>query len=119
MFPHVIYARIWRWPDVHKNELKQIQHCQFAFDLKLDNVCVNPYHYERVVSPGIDLSMGGLGINGQGDDDGYESHEHPPSTASSSGGGMVFNVASPTHHRYENFFLNFKPKLEFVRDIPM
>uniref|UniRef100_A0A8C5U388 Mothers against decapentaplegic homolog n=1 Tax=Malurus cyaneus samueli TaxID=2593467 RepID=A0A8C5U388_9PASS len=41
-FPHVIYARLWRWPDLHKNEL---------------NVCVNPYHYERVVlSPGIDLS---------------------------------------------------------------
>jgi mothers against decapentaplegic homolog 4 len=55
-FPHVIYARIWRWPDLHKNELKHVKHCQFAFDLKCDSVCVNPYHYERVVSPGIDLS---------------------------------------------------------------
>lgn len=55
-FPHVIYARIWRWPDLHKNELKHIKYCQFAFDLKCDSVCVNPYHYERVVSPGIDLS---------------------------------------------------------------
>ncbi|XP_034940156.1 mothers against decapentaplegic homolog 4 isoform X2 [Chelonus insularis] len=53
-FPHVIYARIWRWPDLHKNELKHIKYCQFAFDLKCDSVCVNPYHYERVVSPGID-----------------------------------------------------------------
>jgi len=61
-FPHVIYARIWRWPDLHKNELKQVKYCQFAFDLKADNVCVNPYHYERVVSPGIDLS--GLSIQG-------------------------------------------------------
>ncbi len=52
-FPHVIYARIWRWPDLHKNELKHIKYCQFAFDLKCDSVCVNPYHYERVVSPGI------------------------------------------------------------------
>ena len=76
-FPHVIYARIWRWPDLHKNELKNIKYCQFAFDLKVchkddkyswfsfqiaqaDSVCVNPYHYERVVSPGIDLS--GLSI---------------------------------------------------------
>ena len=52
----MIYARIWRWPDLHKNELKQVKYCQYAFDLKADSVCVNPYHYERVVSPGIDLT---------------------------------------------------------------
>ncbi|XP_056003268.1 mothers against decapentaplegic homolog 4-like isoform X3 [Ostrea edulis] len=65
-FPHVIYARIWRWPDLHKNELKHCKFCHYAFDLKQDSVCVNPYHYERVVSPGIDLS--GLNIQhaGQG-----------------------------------------------------
>ncbi|XP_071324805.1 mothers against decapentaplegic homolog 4 isoform X2 [Trachinotus anak] len=50
-FPHVIYARLWRWPDLHKNELKHVTFCQFAFDLKYDSVCVNPYHYERVASP--------------------------------------------------------------------
>uniref|UniRef100_A0A671SK59 Mothers against decapentaplegic homolog n=1 Tax=Sinocyclocheilus anshuiensis TaxID=1608454 RepID=A0A671SK59_9TELE len=55
-FPHVIYARLWRWPDLHKNELKHVKFCQYAFDLKYDNVCVNPYHYERVVSPGIGKS---------------------------------------------------------------
>uniref|UniRef100_A0A4W5QWC7 Mothers against decapentaplegic homolog n=1 Tax=Hucho hucho TaxID=62062 RepID=A0A4W5QWC7_9TELE len=55
-FPHVIYARLWRWPDLHKNELKHVKFCQYAFDLKYDNVCVNPYHYERVVSPGIGRS---------------------------------------------------------------
>jgi len=52
-FPHVVYARIWRWPDLHKNELKHCKFCQFAFELKHDNVCVNPYHYERVICPGI------------------------------------------------------------------
>ncbi|XP_039273776.1 mothers against decapentaplegic homolog 4-like [Styela clava] len=55
-FPHVIYARLWRWPDLHKNELKHLKTCKYAFDLKCDSVCINPYHYERVVSPGIDLS---------------------------------------------------------------
>jgi len=55
-FPHVIYARLWRWPDLHKNELKHLKVCKFAFDLKCESVCVNPYHYDRVVSPGIDLS---------------------------------------------------------------
>ncbi|CAF0924407.1 unnamed protein product [Didymodactylos carnosus] len=55
-FPHVIYARIWRWPDLHKNELKHRKFCQLAFDLKQEYVCVNPYHYDRVVSPGIDLA---------------------------------------------------------------
>jgi MH1 domain len=56
-FPHVVYARIWRWPDLHKNELKHCKFCQFAFELKLDNVCVNPYHYERVICPGIGKSV--------------------------------------------------------------
>lgn len=50
-FPHVIYARLWRWPDLHKNELKHAKFCRFAFDLKYDSVCVNPYHYERVAAP--------------------------------------------------------------------
>ncbi|KAM6365431.1 LOW QUALITY PROTEIN: mothers against decapentaplegic homolog 4-like [Pluvialis apricaria] len=50
-FPHVIYARLWRWPDLHKTELKPLRFCRFAFDLKADSVCVNPYHYERVVTP--------------------------------------------------------------------
>ncbi|XP_037090871.1 mothers against decapentaplegic homolog 4-like [Pollicipes pollicipes] len=69
-FPHVVFARIWRWPDLHKNELKHAKFCQYAFDLKADAVCVNPYHYERVVSPGIDLS--GLTIH-QGSPTGVKS----------------------------------------------
>ena len=52
-FPHVIYARLWRWPDLHKNELKHLNICTAPFDFKLDNVCVNPYHYQRVIAPGF------------------------------------------------------------------
>eukprot|EP00111_Clytia_hemisphaerica_P000195 TCONS_00000480-protein len=49
-FPHVIYSRLFRWPDIHKMELRHLDTCQFAFDLKYDVVCVNPYHYERISS---------------------------------------------------------------------
>ncbi|XP_053208903.1 mothers against decapentaplegic homolog 4-like [Panonychus citri] len=98
-FPHVTYAKIWRWPDLHKNELKHIKSCQYAFDLKLDSVCVNPYHYERVVSPGIDLSGLTLSNSSHGstvDHDQSSSH-HPgpsikneyPSTSS------IVNLPSP------------------------
>nr|CAD7201511.1 unnamed protein product [Timema douglasi] len=100
-FPHVIYARIWRWPDLHKNELKHVKYCQFAFDLKCDSVCVNPYHYERVVSPGIDLSglslqsgpsrlvkdeysagmMGGGGMEVDGEVAGSQTIQHHPPTS--------------------------------------
>ncbi|OAF67932.1 Protein Wnt-10a, partial [Intoshia linei] len=58
-FPHVIYTRIWRWPNLIKNELKHSEMCRHAFDLKHELVCINPYHYERVISSGIDL----VGLN--------------------------------------------------------
>uniref|UniRef100_A0A3B3T8L6 Mothers against decapentaplegic homolog n=1 Tax=Paramormyrops kingsleyae TaxID=1676925 RepID=A0A3B3T8L6_9TELE len=88
-FPHVIYARLWRWPDLHKNELKHVKYCQFAFDLKCDSVCVNPYHYERVVSPGIAPS--GLMVKDETEYDGQpllpnmdghsiQTIQHPPSS---------------------------------------
>lgn len=62
----MIYARIWRWPDLHKNELKHVKFCQYAFDMKKDSVCVNPYHYERVVTQGLDLSSLALQPSGLG-----------------------------------------------------
>lgn len=55
-FPHVIYAKIWRWPDLHKSELRRAPDCRYSFDLKVDSVCVNPYHYIRDVSLGVDLA---------------------------------------------------------------
>lgn len=117
-FPHVIYARIWRWPDLHKNELKQVKYCQFAFDLKADSVCVNPYHYERVVSPGIDLS--GLTLH-PGSMTGYPKEEDrpmggwdhwdggnssssigPPHGASGSSAGTPNPTSSSTHPGHPN-----------------
>lgn len=52
--PHVIYCRLWRWPDLHSHhELRAIETCEYAFNLKKDEVCVNPYHYQRVETPGM------------------------------------------------------------------
>ena len=51
--PHVIYCKLWRWPDLQSHhELRAIENCEYAFNLKRDDVCVNPYHYQRVETPG-------------------------------------------------------------------
>lgn len=51
--PHVIYCRLWRWPDLQSHhELRAVDLCEFAFHMKKDEVCVNPYHYQRVETPG-------------------------------------------------------------------
>ncbi|XP_059473939.1 mothers against decapentaplegic homolog 3 isoform X2 [Neocloeon triangulifer] len=50
--PHVIYCRLWRWPDLQSHhELRALDLCQYAFNLKRDEVCINPYHYSRVEQP--------------------------------------------------------------------
>ncbi|KYM76419.1 Mothers against decapentaplegic like protein 3 [Atta colombica] len=50
--PHVIYCRLWRWPDLQSHhELRAIEHCEYAFTQKRDEVCVNPYHYQRIQTP--------------------------------------------------------------------
>ena len=55
--PHVIYCRLWRWPDLHSHhELRAIEACEYAFHLKKDEVCINPYHYQRVETPGESLN---------------------------------------------------------------
>ena len=57
--PHVVYARIWRWPNVSKNELQKMDICKIPNDHP-DLICINPFHYERVVSSSygnIDISQ--------------------------------------------------------------
>ncbi|XP_060528509.1 protein mothers against dpp-like [Cylas formicarius] len=50
-YPHVIYCRVWRWPDLQTHhELKPLDYCQFPFSGKQKEVCINPYHYKRVES---------------------------------------------------------------------
>eukprot|EP00794_Sanderia_malayensis_P019457 gene19457-21380_t len=50
--PHVIYCKLWRWADLQSHhELRALETCEFAFNLKKKEVCVNPYHYQRVETP--------------------------------------------------------------------
>jgi len=50
--PHVIYCRVWRWPDLQSHhELKAEPCCKYPFNAKQKDVCINPYHYTRVESP--------------------------------------------------------------------
>ncbi|XP_076305154.1 mothers against decapentaplegic homolog 3-like isoform X6 [Tachypleus tridentatus] len=52
--PHVIYCRLWRWSDLQSHhELQAVENCEYAFNLKRDEVCVNPYHYQRIESPAL------------------------------------------------------------------
>ncbi|BFZ09566.1 hypothetical protein BsWGS_12605 [Bradybaena similaris] len=50
--PHVIYCRVWRWPDLQSHhELKPLETCQYPFSAREKDVCINPYHYRRVETP--------------------------------------------------------------------
>ncbi|XP_044271876.1 mothers against decapentaplegic homolog 5-like isoform X2 [Tribolium madens] len=50
-YPHVIYCRVWRWPDLQSHhELKPLEQCKFPFSAKQKDICINPYHYKRVES---------------------------------------------------------------------
>ncbi|XP_067040829.1 mothers against decapentaplegic homolog 5-like isoform X2 [Acropora muricata] len=51
--PHVIYCRVWRWPDLQSHhELKPLDCCEYPFGMpKQKEICINPYHYRRVESP--------------------------------------------------------------------
>jgi len=52
--PHVIYCRVYRWPDLQShNELKAIASCRYCFESGQKEVCINPYHYERVDSANV------------------------------------------------------------------
>ncbi len=57
--PHVIYCRVWRWPDLQSHhELKALECCEFPFGSKQKDICVNPYHYRRVETPGTRIIFG-------------------------------------------------------------
>uniref|UniRef100_A0A915CCS4 Mothers against decapentaplegic homolog n=1 Tax=Parascaris univalens TaxID=6257 RepID=A0A915CCS4_PARUN len=52
--PHVIYCRVYRWPDLQSHhELKAVDDCRYCYESGQKDICINPYHYERVESAGI------------------------------------------------------------------
>ncbi|KAI1731398.1 MH2 domain-containing protein [Ditylenchus destructor] len=45
------YCRVYRWPDLQSHhELKALPCCRFCFESGQQNICINPYHYERIDS---------------------------------------------------------------------
>ncbi|CAI2347782.1 unnamed protein product [Caenorhabditis sp. 36 PRJEB53466] len=58
--PHVIYCRVWRWPDLNSpHELRSTETCAFSYESssKTNFICINPYHYTRIARgvPGMPL----------------------------------------------------------------
>ncbi|XP_025833956.1 mothers against decapentaplegic homolog 3-like [Agrilus planipennis] len=52
--PNVIYCKLWRWPELQSHhELRPLDNCEFAFSLKKEEICVNPYHYTRIETPAL------------------------------------------------------------------
>ncbi|XP_053621500.1 mothers against decapentaplegic homolog 3 isoform X3 [Plodia interpunctella] len=52
--PHVVYCRLWRWPQLQsQHELKPVDHCEYSYQLKKDEVCINPYHYNKIDPPAL------------------------------------------------------------------
>ena len=55
--PHVICCRVWRFPDLQNHhELRPEPWCKHPFrqsDSKQKDVCINPYHYSKISSPGL------------------------------------------------------------------
>lgn len=51
--PHVIYCRVWRWPDLQNHhELKATENCKYPYESKHHkDVCINPHHYTRIETP--------------------------------------------------------------------
>nr|BAA75798.1 HrSmad1/5 [Halocynthia roretzi] len=105
--PHVIYCRVWRWPDLQSHhELKPLECCLYPFDSKQKDVCINPYHYKRVESPVLppvlvprhsEFVSSHSMIHGPGE---RRNHNHMPPNRVYDSGGM-FNSGRPpplSHH---------------------
>ena len=60
VFPHLIFAQLWRWPQVHnRNQISS--NCCYAYSRMEPSVCVNPWHYDLQAVKGLLNSVLKLG----------------------------------------------------------
>lgn len=107
--PHVIYCRVWRWPDLQSHhELKPLDICDFPFDAKHKDVCINPYHYKRVESPVLPPVLvprhseyvpthSLLHRNANNANDGSHNHNHMPPNPGYPNNSATFNNRNVSH----------------------
>uniref|UniRef100_A0A5K3EQH9 Mothers against decapentaplegic homolog n=1 Tax=Mesocestoides corti TaxID=53468 RepID=A0A5K3EQH9_MESCO len=88
--PHVFYCQLWRWPDLHtQHELRPVENCQYSFQAKRDEVCINPYHYRRIENPIIPPIM-------------VPRAPHPASQAGMNGADGMGSYGHHHHHAYRS-----------------
>lgn len=101
--PHVVYARIWRWPNVNKNELQKLPICTVSSDNQ-DVICINPYHYERIVSSSIgSIDMSTLRVDSLGP---LSSSSNQNSLMPVSAEGVVPHLSTNQHNPSHTFHVN-------------
>ncbi|KAL5110254.1 hypothetical protein TcWFU_004488 [Taenia crassiceps] len=97
--PHVFYCQLWRWPDLHtQHELRPVENCQYSFQAKRDEVCINPYHYRRIENPIIPPIM-------------VPRAPHPPSQASMNGADGMGSYGHHHHHHHAAYRAGMSQRL--------
>ncbi|XP_055348918.1 mothers against decapentaplegic homolog 3-like isoform X2 [Paramacrobiotus metropolitanus] len=61
----VLYCRIWRWPDLTSyRQLRSTDTCSNGFSTRKDVICVNPYHYDRIMPEPGNALVNGVPVDG-------------------------------------------------------
>ena len=50
--PHVWACQFWRWPHLKAAlELSCISTCEHGYERNTDEICIQPYHYNKIEAP--------------------------------------------------------------------